>query len=367
MSVCVWREGSTPHGCPNTQRGARKKTSEVFCSQRSRPCSPLALSFPVSPPGVSAPIHPETLPPSLLIASHTHTHTHVQTRLRAMSTDASFTIIDDALTHNMTLALLGLEYVKSSRLNNVTPRYIGLREVPGAQSLVAVLGVCARGDAARPGHRLPLDSAMDAFACCVKCGALVANMHGSAVGAVKGEPTTDGWVCFNKRRGLSPPPLPGDPSRPRFGAFDDVERCSRRASAGGAGAVDSPARPSPDARARDRSGLRHATRRHPPRCRRLPRSQHGAWVPWACSGAAPLDRRDRVLWRVRRDGDDDDSRCAASPSQRKPHGECRRCAGRRQPGDGVDLQQLQASLWLKAGAPRVGVPLRVKVTCQVAC
>ena len=70
-----------------------------------------------------------------------------------MATWASFTTIDEALTHKLTLALLALEHVRIS-CNEVAPRNIGLREVPGAQPPDAVLSVCARGDAACPGHPL---------------------------------------------------------------------------------------------------------------------------------------------------------------------------------------------------------------------
>ena len=66
-----------------------------------------------------------------------------------MATYASFTTIDKAITLNLMLALLGLEYVQSRTHHNVSPRYIGLREVPGAQPPDAVLSVCARGDAAQ--------------------------------------------------------------------------------------------------------------------------------------------------------------------------------------------------------------------------
>ena len=146
-----------------------------------------------------------------------------------MATWASFTTIDDALTHNLTLALLGLEHAHIPGGNRLVPRYIGLREVPGAQPPDAVLGVCARGDAACPGHRLPLDSSKHALACCVKCDALVAAACGPsnwrrAVGAVGGKPTPDGWVCLCTCHGPAPPlPRAGDRSRPRFGVFGDVE------------------------------------------------------------------------------------------------------------------------------------------------
>ena len=81
-----------------------------------------------------------------------------------MATWASFTTIDEAITHNVMLALLGLEHIKRTNLDNMVPRYIGLREAPGEQPPEAVLGVCARGDAACPGHRLPLRSAKQAAA-----------------------------------------------------------------------------------------------------------------------------------------------------------------------------------------------------------
>ena len=142
-----------------------------------------------------------------------------------MATWASFTTIDDALTHH-TLALLGLEHVKMKG-SNVVPRYIGLREVPGAQPPDAVLGVCARGGAACLGHRLPLHAAMQTWTCCVKCGARVGSCgtpFTRASGAAYGVRTPDGWVCDGTCRAVAPaPPLPDDWSRPKFGVFDDVE------------------------------------------------------------------------------------------------------------------------------------------------
>ena len=145
-----------------------------------------------------------------------------------MATHASFTTIDEAITHNLTLALLGLEYVKSVRLQSAIPRYIGLREVPGAQPPDAVLGVCARGDAACPGHRLPRDKAKQALTCCVECGALVGVKSDTLpgllreAGAVLGTSTPDGRRCKCVCRGPAAP-RPGDPSRPVFGVFDDIE------------------------------------------------------------------------------------------------------------------------------------------------
>ena len=144
-----------------------------------------------------------------------------------MATWASFTTIDDALTHNLTLALLGLEHARISS-KDVAPRYIGLREVPGAQPPDAVLGVCSRGDAACPGHRLPLHSATQALACCIDCDALVGVSSGAsadfmrAAGAAPGAPARAGWrckyVCSRAAR-----PRPDDPSRPLFGDVDNVE------------------------------------------------------------------------------------------------------------------------------------------------
>ena len=68
--------------------------------------------------------------PAQALRTHARTSKHAP---KTMATHASFTTIDEAITHNLTLALLGLEYVKSRTLQNVNPRYIGLREVPGAQ------------------------------------------------------------------------------------------------------------------------------------------------------------------------------------------------------------------------------------------
>ena len=106
---------------------------------------------------------------------------------------------------------------------------IGLRKVPGAQPPDAMLGVCARGDGACPGHRLPLDSAAKAFACCVVCDTIVGSAEGPngaarrAAGAVPGQPTPKAWRCQRVCRGLVPPPPPPcDPSRPIFGVVDNV-------------------------------------------------------------------------------------------------------------------------------------------------
>ena len=136
-----------------------------------------------------------------------------------MATWASFTTIDEALTHNLMLALLGLEHAHVSGDNMLVPRYIGLRQVPGAQPPDAVLGVCGRGNAACPGHRLPLRSAKQAT---VGQSAGSASEARHAVGAVEGKPTPGGWRCRCVCRGTAPPRA-GDPSRPRFGVFDDCE------------------------------------------------------------------------------------------------------------------------------------------------
>ena len=164
-----------------------------------------------------------TEPDLLLTQTHAHPHQHPST----MATWTSFTTIDDALTHNLTLALLGLEHGHLPSDNRLVPRYIGLREVLGVQPPDTVLGVCARGDAACPGHRLPLSSSQQALACCVDCGALVGSSQYHEAGAVFGCSTPAGWVCGGTHRGGAPPaPVLGDPSRPRFGAFDDVVAAS---------------------------------------------------------------------------------------------------------------------------------------------
>ena len=176
-----------------------------------------------------------------------------------MGDHAAFTTIDEAITHPLTLALLGLE--AAGRLQGVAPRYIGLREVPGARPPDAVLGVCAVGDAACPGHSLPSRSAQLAFACCRECRALVGGTGVGrssdarrAAGAGRGKPAAAGWVCQEGYRApaqeapppaaaravAAPPPAaaravaappaapappraqaPPPPAHPRFGVFTD--------------------------------------------------------------------------------------------------------------------------------------------------
>lgn len=141
-------------------------------------------------------------------------------------TYVAFTPKSEALTHNLTRALLGLEHDKTRGINNTIPRYIDLREAPGAQPQDAVVGVCARGDAC-PGHRLPLDSAAHALTCCVHSGALLGESNGQssaarrAAGAITGVATPDRWRCQRVCRGPFAP-RPGDPSRTIFGVFKDV-------------------------------------------------------------------------------------------------------------------------------------------------
>ena len=198
-------------------------------------------------------------------------------------------------------------------------RYIGLREVPGAQPPDAVLGVCARGDAASPGHRLPLHSAEHAFAC-EKSGALVglSDEAQRKASAIKGEPMPDGWRCCVGCRGPSPPPPPGDRSRPRFGIFDDVETAAA------------------DVRVREALGL--AASQHSPRAARarwiglLYETQpdgsrlvvgvchthkHTTRVPWALpGGCASLSDPDRV--RVSGARHSGGTRCRPAMARRGP-------------------------------------------------
>ena len=172
----------------------------------------------------------ELRPPSTSKTSHQPDHPGTHSLVRPNRTVwASLTSSDEAMTHNVTRALLGLAYVKRTHFDNVAPRYLSLREVPGAQPPDAVLGVCARGGAACPGHRLPLHWTTHAFVCCVKCGALVGDRYSRcnevrrAAGAITGVGNpASGWRCQAVCRGPAPP-RPGDPSRPRFGVFDDIK------------------------------------------------------------------------------------------------------------------------------------------------
>ena len=107
-----------------------------------------------------------------------------------MATHASFATIDEAITHNLTLALLGLEHAP----------WLEAMWLPAASACArcrvrshpTLSWACARGDAVCPGHRLPLHTAKHALACCVECGTLVAHSAGSvaevrrAAGAVSG-------------------------------------------------------------------------------------------------------------------------------------------------------------------------------------
>ena len=190
----------------------------VFCSQRPRlPTRSRQFFFPSPslPPGWR-PDHRRKPPPNLLTPSHTHPPSKpAPTR---MATWASFTTIDDALTHNLTLALPGLDHARIRGGNVVVALFIGMREVMGARPPDAVLGVCARGEGACPGHRLPLDSSAQAFTCCVECSALVASADPNnvvarrAAGAVKGKHTPTGWVGLTTCRGPASP-RPGGLSR----------------------------------------------------------------------------------------------------------------------------------------------------------
>ena len=191
FGVWFWcRKGAGLWCVGGAGRVKRKSEDLCFAQTLARPLITLLASFFFPAPGFPPP-HPTQLRPSLRTPSRTHPH--VQTRPK-MATWASFTTIDEAITHNLTLALLGLEHVSSFSLHEGVPRYIGLREVPGAQPPDAVLGVCTRGDGSCPGHRLPLHSALQAFACCMECGALIGHNYCPteilrAAGVVRGTPT----------------------------------------------------------------------------------------------------------------------------------------------------------------------------------
>ena len=59
-----------------------------------------------------------------------------------MATHAAFTTIDEAITHNLTLALLGLEHARMNG-KDVKPRYIGLHR-PARGAGCPAAGRCAR-------------------------------------------------------------------------------------------------------------------------------------------------------------------------------------------------------------------------------
>lgn len=174
---------NAPRMCAPFTSPCRVLAPPAACRRRVVAARPRAPTTPSLRPLPPTPARHTSL---VVVSSTADEHDHVPTY-------AAFTSAAEARMHNLTRALLGLEH-KTSAFNRVAPRYIDLREVRGAQPPDAVLGVCARGDAACPGHRLPLHSASEAVACCIECGAILANTHCSvearrAAGAVEGKPT----------------------------------------------------------------------------------------------------------------------------------------------------------------------------------